>query len=138
MKTKIKFTNIDEQDDFIQSLSLNELKKMNEKNQILFQNNGEIKPEAELENSNLIAFDEYVQKMQLSELKKMFQNKPANKQIDETEISEKSKITGLDKNVILIIETKKEKATLEQIMIYCKKLHIPYQKLIPEIFVPIY
>jgi len=76
MKTKIKFTNIDEQDDFIQSLSLKELKKMNEKNQILFQNKGEIKPEPYLENSILIAFDEYIQNLQLGELKKMFQNKP--------------------------------------------------------------
>jgi len=138
MKTNMKFKSIDEQDDFIQSLSLKELKKLNKKNQLLFQNNGEIIPEPEEESSDLIAFDEYIQRLQLTELKKIFSDKQSVNQLDDVALGEKVKITGLDRNVILIIETKKEKATLEQIMIYCKQLHIPYQQLIPEFFMQTY
>jgi len=49
-------------------------------------------------------------------------------------IKHKSKITGLDERIIILIETKKEKATLEQLMIYCKKLHLPFKNIIPEFF----
>ena len=31
-------------------------------------------------------------------------------------------------------ETKKEKATLEQILTYCNTLHIPYKQILPELF----
>jgi hypothetical protein len=137
MKTKQTFNSIDEQDDYIQSLSLKDLKKLNSKNQLLFQNSGEIIPESEYESPDLIAIDDYIQKLQLNEMKKLFDNPLSLKQIDENVILTKSKITGLDKNVILLIETKKEKATIEQIMTYCKGLHIPYQQLLPEFFIPI-
>jgi len=138
MKTKIKFDNIDQQDDYIQSLSLKDLKKLNTKNNLVFQNCGEIIPETKFESPDVIAIDDYIQKLQLNELKKLFENSKSLNQIDENVIIAKSKLTGLDKNVILLIETKKEKATIEQIIIYCKGLHIPYQQLIPEFFIPIY
>jgi hypothetical protein len=138
MKTNLVFDTVDEQDDYILSLPLKDLKGINKKNKFLFQNKGEIVPEPEFENPDLVAFDEYIQKLQLTELKKLFESKSSIIQLDEVTIAEKVKITGLDRNVILIIETKKEKATLEQIMTYCKQLHIPYQQLIPEFFIPIY
>ncbi|MBI4645124.1 MAG: hypothetical protein HY738_00670 [Bacteroidia bacterium] len=134
MKTKLKFNNTVEQDDYIQSLSLKELKELNKSNKFLFQNSGDIIPENEIENLNLIAIDEQIQKLQLNELKKIFETNKTAYKIDEISIIEKAKITGLDKNVIMLIETKKEKATIEQIMVYCSKLHIPYQRLVPEFF----
>ncbi|MBI4649422.1 MAG: hypothetical protein HY738_23195 [Bacteroidia bacterium] len=108
---------------------------MNKKNKFLFQNNGEIIPETEIENQNLIDIDEQIQSLQLNELKKIFETNKAAYKIDEISIIEKAKITGLDKKIIILIETKKEKATLEQLMVYCSKLHIPYQKIVPEFFI---
>lgn len=72
MKTNLKFNNPDEQDDFVQSLTLKELKKMNNNNEFLFQNKEEITPETESENLDLEAIDDYIQKLQLKELKKKF------------------------------------------------------------------
>ena len=131
------FDSVNEQDDYILSLPLKDLKEINKKSEFLFQNKGDIVPEPEFEHPNFIAFDEYIQKLQLTELKILFENKLSVIQLDEEAIAEKLTITGLDRSVILIVETKKEKATLEQIMTYCKQLHIPYQQLIPEFFISV-
>jgi hypothetical protein len=134
MKTKYKFDNIEEQDEFIQSLPLKELKKLNEGNQFLFINKGEIEANNDDDIQYLNSMDETIQNMQLNELKEIYYKKQLTSLADEELITEKAKLTGLDKKIILLIETKKEKATLEQIIIYCKKLNIPFQKFVPEFF----
>ena len=42
--------------------------------------------------------------------------------------------TGLDANTILLIETNKYRATLHELMMYCKGLHISYNVFLPELF----
>lgn len=52
----------------------------------------------------------------------------------QTPITEKEKITGLDKVTILKIETNKLSATLQDIITYCQKLQIPFNEFIPELY----
>ena len=52
----------------------------------------------------------------------------------ELTIQEKVKLTGLSKEEIIKIETNKQKATLEQIIEYCKGLKIKYEEFLPELF----
>lgn len=137
MKTDLNTKSINEQDEYFQFLSLKELKKINKESKFLFQNEGVISPEPEIESVDLSSIDGLIQKMQLDELKKLTETQDTFSQLDEYAITEKARVTGLDRNIILLIETKKEKATLEQIMIYCRKLRIPFQQFIPEFFMPV-
>ncbi|MCF8365008.1 MAG: hypothetical protein K9H16_04460 [Bacteroidales bacterium] len=127
------WTNI--QDDSIQSLSLKELKELIIEDEFLFPSKGDFVSKSYPEENDYRTIDELIQNTQLAELKKIFKDQELTHQADELAIATKASITGLDKNTILLIETKKEKATLEQIMTYCRKLHIPFQQLIPEIFI---
>lgn len=127
------WTNI--QDDSIQSLSLKELKELIIEDEFLFPSEGDFVSKSYPEENDYRTIDELIQNTQLAELKKIFKDQELTHQADELAIATKASITGLDKNTILLIETKKEKATLEQIMTYCRKLHIPFQQLIPEIFI---
>lgn len=72
--------------------------------------------------------------MQLKELKELETNSHLLEKINEADLQHKVKLTGLERDIILLIETKKEKATLEQILIYCNTLHIPYKQILPELF----
>ncbi len=124
------FNTIDEQDDFILSMDISQLREM-EKNSLFV-----LKTEKSLvvETNEYAEIDEYIQNLQLSELKEIERNGLILDKINEQSILHKSKLTGLDKNTIILIETRKEKATLEQLITYCSKLHIPFQKLAPELY----
>ena len=137
MKTDINTKSINEQDDYFQSLSVKELKKIRKGNKYLFHNDEEISSEPEIESIDLSAIDVLIQQMQLNELKKLTDDQKTFSRLDDSAINEKAKVTGLDRNTILLIETKKEKATLEQIMIYCQKLRIPFQQFTSEFFMPV-
>jgi hypothetical protein len=49
-------------------------------------------------------------------------------------LSEKMNKTGLNQEQILLIETDKSKASLSEIMLYCKGLSIKYADFLPELF----
>jgi hypothetical protein len=127
----INTENIDESDDFIQSLDINQLRQLEKNSTFLFSNQPSDFPE---DDQFYLEIDDYIQSMQLSELKEIEGNGQLFDKINQSTIKQKSKITGLDERIIILIETKREKATLEQLMTYCNKLHLPYQKIIPEFF----
>jgi len=56
------------------------------------------------------------------------------KMLDKELRKEKAAKTGLSKKVIKKIETNKQKATLEEIIAYCKGLQISYCDFLPELF----
>ncbi len=133
MKTKeLEIKTADEFDDYIQSLNINQLQQTEKESMFLFSNEQSENNSAEL--SDYSDIDDYIQSLQICELREIEKNSELLKKISKSTMKHKSKITGLDERIILIIETKKEKATLEQLMIYCDRLHIPYQKMVPEFF----
>jgi cellulose biosynthesis protein BcsQ len=69
--------------------------------------------------------------MALKELRAL---KPKHRLVVTPSRAEKVKITGLSEDTIEKLETRKEKATLEEIIIYCNKLHISFQQFLPELF----
>ena len=123
---------LDEFDDYIQSLDIDQLRELEKNSKFTIAD--EMSRSNEVGEPNVMEVDGYIQTLHLSELREIENNCQLLKGIDETTVEQKSKITGLDENVIILIETKKGKATLEQLMIYCSKLHIPYQKIVPEFF----
>ncbi len=58
------------------------------------------------------------------------------KMLDRELRKQKAAKTGLSKKVIKKIETNKQKATLEEIMAYCKGLQISFKDFLPELFSP--
>lgn len=128
-----KFKSKEEMAVFIQNLPLNEFRKIFEENSIfLFKNDGRYPiGKEEEEDEEMIRQAELIQNMSLKELR----NLPTTKiQIDKSSLDEKAAITGLDKQVITKLEKQKEKATLQDIMIYCRKLGIPFRDFLPELY----
>ncbi len=114
----------EKQDDFIQSLNISEI-KVNLIGKSVFKAKSEV-----VEPNEYKGIDFEIQNLSVSELKKLA--KP-----DKQKISIQHKIiqTGLDANTILLIETNKYRATLEELMSYCKGLNISYKKFLPELFI---
>ncbi len=56
------------------------------------------------------------------------------KMLDKELRKQKAAKTGLSKKVIKKIETNKQKATLEEIIAYCKGLQISFKDFLPELF----
>ena len=133
MQNNINIETIDEFDDYIQSLDINQLRELENTSQFLFTNDST--PDFDNEQQLYLEIDTYIQSLQLSELREIENNSQLLKKINRTTVKHKSKITGLDEKIIWLIETKKEKATLEQLMTYCNKLQILFQKIAPEIFI---
>lgn len=128
------FQTIEEQDDFIQSLDIARLHEVERNSEVLFQNDMSLQVDKNSEDLKYDNTDKYIQNLQLKELKELETNSHLLEKINEADLRHKVKLTGLERDIILLIETKKEKATLEQIMIYCNKLHIPYNQILPELF----
>ncbi len=114
----------EKQDDFIQSLNVADIK-------------ANIIGESLLKGkSDVTATDEYLendfelQNLPIRELKELSIQ-------DKSNVSMQYKIThtGLNENTILLIETNKYNATLDELMSYCKGLNISYRKFLPELFV---
>ncbi len=129
---KNNMENPDSFDDHIQSMDINQLKQFEKESKYLFSN--DLPQVLEEEELSYLEIDNYIQSLQLKELKEIEKNSDLLKKMNQSSLKHKSKITGLDERIIILIETKREKATLEQLMIYCNKLHIPFQKMIPEFF----
>lgn len=134
MKNK-NIQTLENQDNFIQSLSIDKLREIESQSKCLFQNDKLLQENSYCEDLRYSNIDEYIQNMQLAELRTLEKNSQLLKQINEIDLQHKVNLTGLRKEIIILIETKKEKATLEQIIMYCNRLHIPYERLLPELFV---
>jgi len=124
----------EDQDDYIQSLDIARLHEAERDSEFLFQNDMLLQDDKNSEDLKYDNTDAYIQKLQLKELKELETNSHLLEKINEADLRHKVKLTGLDKQIILLIETKKEKATLEQILTYCNRLHIPYNQILPELF----
>ena len=125
---------IEDQDDYIQSLSIDRLHEMEKNSKFLFQNDMSLKAGKNLEDLKYDNIDIYIQNLQLEELKELETNSHLLEKTNEVDLQHKVKLTGLKRDIILLIETKKEKATLEQILTYCNTLHVPYNQILPELF----
>jgi hypothetical protein len=116
----------------IRNMSLKELRAMSKKSVVLFKNKGDIVPCAdESETPEQTTLAEKIQNISLNELRSL---KKTHRLVVTPTQEEKIKITGLSAETIEILETRKEKATLEEIMIYCNRLHISFQQFLPELF----
>ncbi len=114
----------EKQDDFIQSLNISEIKANLIGKSVL-----KAKTEAaEPDESNKIDFE--IQNLSVSELKNLSKGDTQKNSIQYKIIQ-----TGLDENTILLIETNKYRATLQELISYCKGLNISYKKFLPELFV---
>lgn len=128
-----KFKSKEEMAVFIQNMPLNEFRKIFEENSIfLFKNDGRYPiGKEEEEDEETIRQSELIQNMSLQELR----NLPTTKiHINKPSLEEKAAITGLDKQVITKLEKQKEKATLQEIIIYCRKLGIAFRDFLPELY----
>jgi DNA-binding Xre family transcriptional regulator len=122
--------NLEKEATNIQKLPLKQLRKVVKNSVLLFKNNGEI--QAPAEEDDILVEKEFVsakiQKLSLRELRALRNKNSIN-------LTEKVTITGLSQEVIQKLETQKEKATLEEIVTYCRSLHIPFKDFLPELFV---
>ena len=114
-------------------MPLKQWKNIAKNSVVLFQNKGEIQPEAEEVEAEKEAEAAKWQSLSLRELRNL--HKQSSILISPT-LAEKASITGLPQEVIQKLETQKEKATLEEIITYCNRLHIPFQQFVPELFAP--
>jgi len=125
---------IEERDDYIQSLDVARLREVERNSEFLLQNEMSLQTDRNSEDLKYDNTDMYIQNLQLRELKELEANSHLLEKINEADLRHKARLTGLERDIILLIETRKEKATLEQILIYCNTLHIPYNRILPEIF----
>ncbi len=112
----------EKQDDFIQSLDISILKT-----DLI----GKYKFKAKPVNNELADYsdnDFEIQNLSIDSLKEISVQ-------ENTSMQYKITRTGLNENTILLIETNKYRATLAELMRYCKGLNISYRKFLPELFV---
>jgi hypothetical protein len=116
----------------ILKMSLKELRDRSKNSVVFFENKGDIVPCAdEAETPEQAEMSDKIQSMSLKELRAL---KKTHRLVVTPSRAEKVKITGLSAETIEKLETRKEKATLEEIMIYCNRLHISFQQFLPELF----
>jgi hypothetical protein len=125
---------LEKQDTTLQEMSVTQLKRLKEKGTVVNLALEEEIPFSIEENDTDMDMDLYIQNLQLAELKKLVENSKLLQLINEDSLLHKAKITGLDKNIVLLIEHSKETATLQQIITYCTKLNIPFRRLLPELY----
>lgn len=124
MKTNnFTYKTAEQQDDFIQSLNVADIKSRIIGQSIMV---GKAGTENEEEYSET---DLEIQNLSLNELKQLSKSEKPT-----TSIQYKITQTGLDENTILLIETNKYRATLAELMSYCRGLNISYRKFLPELF----
>ena len=126
--------NIDEMIDSFQSMSVLELRQIENDSPIVFQNNGEYPVNEFLSDEysdNMEKLTDAFYNISLAELK----NIPTTSiNVENLSLEQKVLITGLENWVIIRLETQKENAALKEIITYCEKLNIPFDRFVPEIF----
>ncbi len=128
INSDLTYKTAEQQDDYIQKLSIQELRTSFAGKSIFTKNVN--KNITIVDNST--EKDREIQNLQINELRN-FVNTAKHKQEKYT-IQDKVKQTGLDENTILLIERNKYKATLEQLISYCKGLRISYKLFLPELY----
>jgi hypothetical protein len=127
-----KNLDIEAQDAAIQAMSIAQLKQFRQRSTRLnIVLEGAQHEAADNATTNM---DTYIQQLQLSALRKIVENSQLLSKINEDSLRHKSNITGLDRNIVLLIENSKENATLQQIVTYCTKLNISFKRLLPELY----
>lgn len=126
-RNNIKFESIEEQDLYLQGISLKELKDIGEDVEFISITQLDIEQE-----ESVAELDEQVMESTLKDLRILVDKSEFAKQ--ELSIEEKVKLTGLSEEDILRVETEKHKATLEQIIDYCSGLQIKFEEFLPELF----
>ncbi|MEM1122285.1 MAG: helix-turn-helix transcriptional regulator [Bacteroidota bacterium] len=128
---------IEEMEDKIHSVSVAELKEMFKNGRTIpIDRNIDELPKEEPEPE----WVDTLQSMSIAELKEVFKGGKSItvEQIlaenDSPKLKEKVDKTGLSSTTIQQIETNKYKATLEDIMAYCKGLKISFKDFLPELF----
>jgi len=127
MKTNFIYETPEEQDDLIQSLSISDL-KANLIGKSVFKG----KPDNVAIQEDYSDLDFELQNLTIDELKQLAVKSVNN--FEKYPIRYKIVQTGLDANTILLIETNKYRATLQELMLYCKGLNISYKSFLPELF----
>ena len=122
------YETVEQQDDYIQSLNLDELKTSFAGKSVFTQNANENITITD----DSTETDEEIQNLQVNELRKFVNTAKQNN--EKYTIQYKITQTGLDENTILLIETNKYRATLEQLISYCKGLKISYKSFLPELY----
>ncbi len=124
MKNK-KFKNIEEESDFILDLPLKKLKKYETNAEFIMTTSGVEEPVAEYFTKEATL----IQQLSLDELKNAL-----GQNVNSIPLEEKLSKTGLTKEIIQLIEKDKGKASLENIIAYCKGLGIRFRDFLPEVF----
>lgn len=124
MKNK-PFKNIEEENDFILDLPLKDLKKYEVNATFQMATEGMEEPAADY----LTKEAELIQQLSLTALKNALGEK-----INSIPLEDKISKTGLAKDIIQQIEKDKGKASLENIIAYCKGLGIRFRDFLPEVF----
>jgi hypothetical protein len=132
MKTK-KYS-FDEMIDGLQSMSVSELKQVEKNSEVVFRNDGEYPDSDSFKdeyNERMENLTDTIYNLSLSEIKNIHTTPVI---IENLSLDQKVQITGLEKWVIIRLETQKENAALKEIITYCEKLKIPFSRFVPEIF----
>ena len=109
----------------IQNIPLAELKKMVDSTTMI-----PVEVQADI-SEELVTDDEIaIQNLSMSELIEM-----TSKAISIIPLKEKMQKTGLSEKAIKMVETNKYRATLADILAYCKGLNIRFKDFVPEFFV---
>lgn len=111
---------IEEQENLLQSMSVKELLKLEES--VVWKTNHHNDDET------------YITDVEYSVQVSLVQEPPAPKLRKLIGLSEKMAKTGLTQAQIKRIETDKSKASLSEIMLYCKGLNIEFVDFLPELF----
>ncbi len=121
---KLAYETLEKQDDLIQSLDVSDIKT-----DLIGKSLFRAKPVGN-NSDEYIESDFAIQNLTTDELKQLSGQEKLN-------ISMQDKIiqTGLNENTILLIETNKYRATLAELIRYCKGLNISYRQFLPELFV---
>lgn len=116
--------NLVEQDEKIQKLSISALNAMFEKASAI-----QIDSVVADSKEGYLVHDEMIQNMPLKNLKNLVEASFSSVSIDQ-----KIAKTGLSENAIRQIESNRYRATLEEIIAYCKGLKIQFKDFVPEFF----
>ena len=101
---------IEEQDDYIQSSDIARLREVERNSEFLFQNDMSLQADKNSEDLKYDNTDAYIQNLQLKELKELETDSHLPEKINEADLQHKARLTGLERDIILLIETKKGKS----------------------------
>jgi hypothetical protein len=112
----------------LQQLSVRQLKKVTQKSVFVFENKGNFRADLPDETEEMSCETTQIEQLSLRQLRRLSPKRSLS-------LADKVRMTGLSSEAVLRVETQKLKASLEEIMIYCTQLRIPFKAFLPELFV---